>query len=220
MKPGDAPCRPGRGGRAEGVWRLPLGTFKRTVFAGLLVAGMAVAGPGGAGTLAVAAALPVTSCQVSWANPAGGSWAVPRNWSTGRVPTASQSVCISVPTNNPVTMTLTTGAARSLTIGTSAAADMLVLNGSRLGLSGPLTVAGAGTLVLHGGTVDLGAKGASTNDGVIVGEASANLNVPSGSQLDNAGQLLCASGTTVLDGNVVNEKSGTIAAVGASVGPV
>ena len=219
MKPGDARSRSGRGGRTRGVWRPHLGTFKRNGLAVLLGAAMAVAGIGGAGAPAGAAAPTVSSCQVSWANPAGGSWAVPRNWSTGRVPTASQGVCISVPTSNPITMTLTTGAARTLTIGTSAAADVLVLNGSTLGLSGPLTVAGAGTLVLHGGTVDVGAKGVSTNDGVIVGEASANLNVPSGSQLDNAGQLLCASGTTVLDGNVVNENSGTIAAVGASVGP-
>ncbi|HXW81545.1 MAG TPA: Ig-like domain-containing protein [Acidimicrobiales bacterium] len=96
---------------------------------------------------------------------------------------------------------------------------MVVLDGSTLGLSGALTVAGAGTLVLDGGTVDLGAKSTSTIAGVIAVEASARLNAPNGAQVDNYGSLLCVSGTTILAGTVVNEKTGTIAAAGAPVGP-
>ena len=225
MKPPGARSRLGAGGWADRVWRRPICTLKRPVctlkrsgFAVALVGAMTVAASGGVSLPAGAAAVTVAPCQVSWANPAGGSWGVPRNWSTGRVPTSAQNACITVPTSNPVTMTLATGAARSLTIGTGTVADMVVLNGSTLGLSGPLTVAGAGTLVLHAGTVDLGAKSTSTNAGVIAGEASARLNAPPGAQFDNAGSMLCVSGTTILAGTVVNEKTGTIASAGAPVG--
>jgi hypothetical protein len=231
MKPPGALSRFGAGVWADQVWRRPAGaltrpicTLKRSAFAVALVGSVTVGVTGGGGAPAEAAATTVVddlggSCQVSWANPAGGSWSVPRNWSTGHVPTSAQNACITIPTSNPVTVTLTSGAARSLTIGTTSVADMVVLNGSTLDLSGPLSVAGAGTLVLHGGTVDLGAKSTSTNAGVIAGEASARLNAPAGASFDNAGSLLCVSGTTVLAGAVVNEKSGTIAAAGAPVGP-
>ena len=125
MKSPEARSRSGVAARGvtEGPWRRHMAAIRRATFGVVLVGATTVGVTGGNGAAAGAAITVAASCQVSWANPVGGSWGVPHNWSTGRVPTSAQNACITVPTTNPVTMTLTTCAARSLTIGTATVAD-------------------------------------------------------------------------------------------------
>jgi hypothetical protein len=161
---------------------------------------------------------------VYWINPDGGNWSTASNWSTGRVPGATDDVVIDVP--NSVIITHSSGAD---TIQSLRSENALVLSGGSLNLAsastfngnftfsngtlsglgdltvnGPLTWSG-GTMTGPGRTIANGGLALSNPGGLLVPST-----VLDGRELDNAGSAVwTGSGNiTISNGGVFNNLAG------------
>ncbi len=83
------------------------------------------------------------AATISWNNPAGGSWAVPANWSSAQVPTSADDVLITLPGNYTVSFTASLSAA-SLTVGTDGGTGTQILAGTTAVTAPALTIGGSG----------------------------------------------------------------------------
>ena len=127
----------------------------------------------------------------------------------GGVPTATQSVCITIATSAPVTGTNITVA--GLTLGGTGTSIATVLNlGGTNTFNGSATITGAGKFT-PSGTLDLTA-GTLTNDGVFA--PSTNITVQGAGTIDNA-----ADGFLTLNGQLLLEGPGGFTNDGAIVVP-
>ena len=178
---------------------------------------------------------------VSWKSTSSGSWDVAGNWSTGKVPTASDDVTIS---QSGVTVTVSGSdaahsltsagalvvASGSLTLGadSSTTAALTIDAGAKLTTNGTLTLSGdtadnSGTLAVVGGLSFAGATLTNAASGTIDLHADVGFAAASGTNtLHNAGLLEKSAGTgtsTVaidLDNTgTVHAKSGTLSLTGA-----
>ncbi len=112
--------------------------------------------------------------SVYWANPNGGDWDTPSNWSTDAVPTASDDVFITIAVTSPITHnTSATDAVNSLTSSdpiTFSAGSLAI--GTTAMLSASLTLSGGtidgGTIDLTGGATLVGTSSGGTLSGVTI----------------------------------------------------
>jgi len=90
--------------------------------------------------------------QVSWINPAGGSWSVGANWSTGSPPTAGDSVLIKLAGTYTVTLDQNVTIAH-LVVGGPSGTQTVDVNGFGLTVTGSGTLLPASRLLMTSGSV-------------------------------------------------------------------
>jgi len=101
---------------------------------------------------------------IQWASAADGNWSDPTNWDLGRVPTAQDTIFITVDGDYTVTLDVD-ASVKALTLGTSSGTQYLVISGNTL------TVDSAAT-VLNTGRLELGAGGSLAGTGIIINEGA------------------------------------------------
>ncbi len=140
-------------------------------------------------------------CSDSWAAPVSGSWTTEADWSTGKVPTSTDEVCITTSGASSYTVTLTGSVGvKSLTLGaTSGATKQTLLVG------GPLS----------SGALDLEVNSTINQTGVLDMESGigteANVEAHTTATIANDGEVLSsASETNLLQANLTNEAGATV----------
>jgi alpha-tubulin suppressor-like RCC1 family protein len=168
-----------------------------------------------------------SGCTDSWTNTSGGSWFDAANWSTGKVPTATDEVCITKAGEYTVTMPQTTTVTvKAMTIGESAGSQKLSLESTcgygnaELDTTEGLSVTSSGVLALTstgcGYSVTLG--GPITNAGTITAEPGSGGGRYITGNVTNTGTVGVADGVvlTVAGGAVLtNGSGGTVAGAGS-----
>ena len=94
-----------------------------------------------------------SSGVVSWINPAGGTWHDPANWSTGTVPTNSDTVFIDIPGTYTVVIDTVTSTVQNLFLGATGSSPTLQVNGFSLSIFGQATIDSTATLEFNSGTL-------------------------------------------------------------------
>ncbi|HEV2970744.1 MAG TPA: Ig-like domain-containing protein [Pirellulales bacterium] len=119
----------------------------------------AAGNPGGAGS---SGNFSIDTIPNSWANPAGGSWADPTNWSSGTLPSSSANVQISPFGTTPYTITIlpgTTVVVNSLTISDP---NVTLLDEFSLSILASLVTSAGLLQVSNGGTLSVGSAAGFT----------------------------------------------------------
>jgi len=176
----------------------------------------------GAGWAGGAQARAAAGCTDSWKSAISGAWANPAEWSSGKIPVSTDSVCITV--HGTYTVTLAPYASgvgdvvASLTLGASSGHQTLeilgqssisssneIQNTTELLLSGTGSVLASGEIVL-----DASGGGARPQGGTPGGIAVLIANQP----LTNLGRIVTRvddkAWQTYFSGQLVNERSGTV----------
>ncbi|MBI4002597.1 MAG: LEPR-XLL domain-containing protein [Nitrospira defluvii] len=179
--------------------------------------------------------LPLSGDHVCWINPAGGDWNVASNWSTGRVPTATDDVDIHQPGAYTITHSSGTSIIKSLT-----SEYPIILTGGTLEVAEPVEMNGA-LLTLMGGTLKNATVNGTGVGGVViqVDEPGGTLDGvtlqgPSSVMVSPLAQLIIERGLTIngdfgsgtrgvllVFGNIlVNGSSGSTQAIGGTSGQI
>jgi subtilisin family serine protease len=164
------------------------------------------------GRLNVGAAL--ATGPVVWINPGDGDWSVGANWSTGTPPGPGDDVVI----NTPHTVTHSSGTDSVHSLSDSAGATLDITGGS-LSFSTTFTI--NGTLLIDGGTLDLGSK---TLDGtgsttVTAGNSWTLVHSTIHTGLDNQGTLETRAGVD-LTSAFSNDSGATLRVVADGTGAI
>jgi hypothetical protein len=177
----------------------------------------------GLGAMGVGSAHASAPCTDSWTNASGGSWDTASNWSTGVVPSSSDSVCIAKAGTYTVVVGNETITVANLTVGATGATPTLQIgNGGssfpHFAVTGAAaTVSGATISDSWGGTFSAGTLtnagtflvpstgynstytfGNVTNTGSFTVDDGAAVTLSNGDTFDNAGGTISVSGTSVL----------------------
>ena len=173
------------------------------------------------GALGVGSAHASAGCTDSWTNASGGSWDTPSNWSTGAVPTSSDSVCIAKAGTYTVVVGNETITVANLTVGgTGATATLQIGNG---GSSEPaFTVTGASATAATG-TISDGwggsfSGGAFTNAGTFLVPSTGYSSTYTFGNVSNTGSFTVDDTATVTlsNGDTFENAGGTISVSGTS----
>ena len=152
------------------------------------------------------------TCTDTWTGASGG-WTTAADWSTGKVPTSSDDVCLTA-----TTTTTPAAAADTYTVTTNAAISVhtITIGGSTGTQTLDQQVTSSGNVVLS-----LGAAGSTIQpNGVLrFDSSSSNYTDLTGSSLTNSGHVLAASdpGTEYLDAGFVNAAGGSVEIASADV---
>jgi fibronectin-binding autotransporter adhesin len=166
------------------------------------------------------------AADVSWTNPAGGDWAVGANWSTGSMPSASDTAVFDA-LSGPYTVTVT-GTRTVGTIQINSSNLTLRLQGNNTSSSASLTVAGSFT---NNALIELISAGSTWNEtltltaGTLTNAPGAEIRVSLGTgggrtiaaQIDNQGMINLNHNCTIAQPAADHLSSGTINVVAGNL---
>jgi len=133
----------------------------------------------------------LTTTNLQWVNPAGGSWDDPTNWSPAIVPQSGFSAEIVLPGAYTVQLQSSVTVS-SITLGDGSGGQVLETNGNDIGVSVPCTISNGSTLQLQDSIFSSGFR---APEGVI--------------ELDNHGTIL-AKGSSLIDIPIVSQSGSQI----------
>jgi len=175
----------------------------RGALTGLAVVGLLVA----AAFLVVTALATAQGCSDSWTGGAGSTtWDSGANWSTGKAPTSTDSVCITLGGTYNVVAGNETIDVASLTVGGAGSDPTLMMGSSSAegtlsaAVSGPVVIASTGTLSIAapGSNYASFTAGSVTNAGTFSVLDDATLTLAAGSTFDNAGGTISTGSGTFM----------------------
>lgn len=138
----------------------------------------------------------VHAAAVRWLNAAGGNWNVTTNWSTGALPTASDTAVFDLAGSYTVTMNVNVTLAGLRVSGASSGVQTVTGTTRTVALNGPSTIGAQGALSLASSTVN--GTGAITNEGALTLNATTVANA-----LTNSGTMI-VSGASSISGAFAN----------------
>ena len=158
-------------------------------------------------------------CNISWIDPAGGSWEDPTNWNTGSVPGPSSDVCIVLDGTYTVVLTAST-TVRELIVGDAGSGPVLAIrstggNTVQLSVSEDLTNSGMVRLNSEGtaGAVTLAVAGKliTEQSGIVESSAGAGGTRTLVAEIDNRGSMIVGTATIISDQGAAHKNPGVFA---------